>query len=341
MMNPEKTPVPAGPVIKWGNETELGDTKWLWKPMIPFESVTIIQGDGGDGKTTMILTIAAMVSQGIKPPTLFQGRLYPPESCPSVTTFYLTSEDEVSDTTLKRFIRAGGDTRRFAYSAELQHHMTLREDELRSAIDQTGCRLLIIDPLQAFLPEGTHLGNITKMRSVFTMLANVAKITGVAIVLVGHLNKSEGSKDIHRGLGSIDIASAVRSVLMVEMDRKDHSLRTVRAIKNNFDESDYTPIRLVMDENRKLSFAELDDKEFEPAPSPAPATLPAAALSPTKAETAAALLEKILKEGPVPVTRIRRLMNENGIGFRTAQRVRQRIGIVQETKDGVNFWRLP
>ena len=281
----------------------------------------------------MILTIAAMVSRGVKPPTLFQGKLCPSESCPPVTTFYLTSEDEIADTTLRRFIRAGGDTTRFAYSAELQHHMTLREDELRSAIAQTGCRLLIIDPLQAFLPEGTHLGNITKMRTVFTMLANLAKTTGVAIVLVGHLNKNESSKDIHRGLGSIDIASAVRSVLMVEMDRKDHGFRTVRAIKNNFDESDYTPIRLLMDEERKLSFVELDDEEFESTLSPAPAS--------TKAEAAATLLRKILKDGPVPVARINQIMLTHKIGAKTAQRARHRIGAVQESEDGVYVWRLP
>ena len=333
MTKPEKQPVSAGPVIKWGHDTPLGETNWLWKPLIPYESVTLIQGDGGDGKTTMILTIAAMVSRSVNPPTLFQGKLCPSESCPPVTTFYLTSEDEIADTTLRRFIRAGGDTTRFAYSAELQHHMTLREDELRSAIAQTGCRLLIIDPLQAFLPEGTHLGNITKMRTVFTMLANLAKTSGVAIVLVGHLNKNESSKDIHRGLGSIDIASAVRSVLMVEMDRKDHGFRTVRAIKNNFDESDYTPIRLLMDEERKLSFVELDDEEFESTLSPAPAS--------TKTEAAATLLRKILKDGPVPVARINQIMLTHKIGAKTAQRARHRIGAVQESADGVYVWRLP
>lgn len=63
--------------------------------------------------------------------------------------------------------------------------------------------------------------SITKMRSIFTLLGNVAKNTGTAIVLVGHLNKSECSKDIHRGFGSADIAASVRSILMVEMDKND------------------------------------------------------------------------------------------------------------------------
>ena len=45
MTNPEKKPVSAGPVIKWGHDTPLGETNWLWKPLIPYESVTLIQGE--------------------------------------------------------------------------------------------------------------------------------------------------------------------------------------------------------------------------------------------------------------------------------------------------------
>lgn len=189
------------PIIKWGHETEIVPIDWCWKPFLPYGKVTIIEGDGGDGKTTMILTVAAMLSVGIAPPTLYRGHLQPSEHCDPVTTFYLTNEDEVADTALVRFKRAGGDDHRFAYSAELEEHMTLTEPDLMEAIQQSGCRLMIIDPFQAFLPEGTGLGSITKMRAIFTALANVAKKTGVAIVLVGHLNKNEGGKDIHRGFG--------------------------------------------------------------------------------------------------------------------------------------------
>ena len=94
------------------------------------------------------------------------------------------------------------------------------------------------------------------MRTVFTALSNIAKRTGMAIVLVGHLNKNEGSKDVHRGFGSADIAAAVRSILMVKIDKKDRDRRLVRTIKSNFDDSDYTPILLVLDDERKLSFEE-------------------------------------------------------------------------------------
>ena len=85
------------PIIRWGHETEITDVEWLWKPLILYGKVTIIEGDGGDGKTTMILTVAAMLSQGIQPPTLERGHLLSTQKVDPVTTFYLTNEDEVSD----------------------------------------------------------------------------------------------------------------------------------------------------------------------------------------------------------------------------------------------------
>ena len=58
-----------------GSEIEVKAVEWLWKPMIPFGDVTIVQGDGGDGKTTMMLTIAAKLSKGVLPPSLEDGLL--------------------------------------------------------------------------------------------------------------------------------------------------------------------------------------------------------------------------------------------------------------------------
>lgn len=317
------------PIIRWGHETKIIDIDWLWKPLIPYSKVTIIEGDGGDGKTTMILTIAAMLSQGIQPPALVRGHLQPSTSCEPVTTFYLTNEDEVADSSLKRFVRAGGDARRFAYSGEVEHHMTINEQELREVIAQTQAKLIIIDPFQAFLPEGTNLGSITRMRGIFTLLSNVAKSTGTAIVLVGHLNKGEGSKDIHRGFGSADIAASVRSILMVEMDKKDRENRWVRTIKSNFDESDYTPVRLVLDADRRLSFAEYEeDCEEESAPT-------------NKTEKALEILEVMLESGPVAVSEIHAVMAEEGIGDKTAQRARRRLGAIPDNLNGVNVWRMP
>lgn len=235
----------------------------------------------------------------------------------------------MADSSLKRFVRAGGDTRRFAYSGEVEHHMTLNEDELMEAITQTHARLIIIDPFQAFLPEGTNLGSITRMRGIFTLLGNVAKSTGVAIVLVGHLNKSESSKDIHRGFGSADIAASVRSILMVEMDKKSRENRWIRTIKSNFDESDYTPVRLVLDVDRKLSFEEYEeDCDEEPTQA-------------NKTERAMQIIQEMLEEnGQAAVSNIHAVMAEADIGDKTTQRARRRIGAIPDIVNGVNVWRM-
>lgn len=118
------------PIIRWRHNTEITTVSWLWKPLIPQGKVTIIQGNGGDGKTTLILTVAAMLSKGIQPPTLKDDKLKPCKTCDPITTFYLTNEDEISDTSLPRFIRAGGDVSRFAYSGEMEYHMTLDQMDL-------------------------------------------------------------------------------------------------------------------------------------------------------------------------------------------------------------------
>jgi predicted HTH transcriptional regulator len=54
-----------------------------------------------------------------------------------------------------------------------------------------------------------------------------------AIVLIGHLSKKEGGKEIYRGLESIDLAASVRSVFHVQRDQEDEDIRIVKQIKNN------------------------------------------------------------------------------------------------------------
>ena len=359
-------------VIRWGSETKITEVDWLWKPLIPFGKVTLIEGDGGDGKTTLILTIAAMLSRGTPPPALREGRLVPADPIDPVTTFYLTNEDEISDSSLKRFLRAGGDASRFAYSGEMAYHVTMKEDDLREILSETSARLLIIDPFQAFLPEGVSLTSVSSMRPVFTMLANVAKSTGAAIVLVGHLNKNEYSKDIHRGFGTADIAASVRSILLVETDK--HRNHFIRAVKSNFDESDFTRVRLDFDENRRLMFRDTGGTEGLTAGSLTEGTEGlsgdtggtegrTAGTDPTvhlkeyrvdyplgtpeepspryPRQIAEVIIRLLLRDGPQPVSEIHRYTSQQGISDKTVQRARARIGAEQIFLNGVAYWQLP
>lgn len=69
--------------------------------------------------------------------------------------------------------------------------------------------------------------NAGRMRSLLGSLASVAEKYRCAIVLVGHMNKSQNGKSLYRGLGSIDITAIVRSVLMVGRDEDDPRIRYV------------------------------------------------------------------------------------------------------------------
>lgn len=281
----------------------------------------------------MILNIAALLSQGIAPPALVDGELeQDPEVHEPITTFYLTNEDEVADSSLVRFKRFGGDDSKFAYSSELVHHMTLTEPEMLSAIKQSKAKFVIIDPFQSFLPEGTSLASVVQMRRVSTALSNVAKETGAAIVLVGHLNKSEGSKDIHRGLGSVDIANAARSIITVFADKYDPRTRYMRATKSNFDEGDTkTKIQIVMDENKQISY------RVVPPDKPQTGVIP---IEMDDIDRAVDILSIILAAGPVKYQIIKDVMEEHGISAKTAQRAKKRLHAKAYRTQGVYYWVL-
>ena len=62
---------------------------------------------------------------------------------------------------------------------------------------------------------------------LFRKLGMIAEKTGCAIVLIGHLNKSSGTQSTYRGLGSIDIMAAVRSLLFIGKVKKDPTTRVL------------------------------------------------------------------------------------------------------------------
>lgn len=203
--------------IRCGKSIQTRPVEWLWKGRIPKNKVTLIQGDGGEGKSSFSLSFGAGMSVGISPPTFIDGRDI--ESEP-MNVFYVSTEDESEDTALPRFARFWGDINRYFDNDEKESHFELTEECFEEIYDACHPGLMIIDPYQSFLPEGLHLGTIGEMRRIIAMMTRFAARRKVTILLIGHLNKNEGSKDIHRGYGSGDIAAAMRNILKIEIDKK-------------------------------------------------------------------------------------------------------------------------
>ena len=187
--------------------------EWLWFPYIPFGKLTIIQGNPGEGKTYFAMMLTAACTN---------RKLFPNmEDIEPFNVIYQTAEDGMGDTIKPRLIEAGADLSRVMVIDDTEEALTLSDDRIEKAVRQNRVRLVIIDPVQAFIGADVDMNRANEVRPVFRKLGMIAEKTGCAIVLIGHLNKSSGTQSTYRGLGSIDIMAAVRSLIFIGKVRKD------------------------------------------------------------------------------------------------------------------------
>lgn len=203
--------------------------EWLWYPYIPFGKITIVQGDPGEGKTTFALNLAARISKGER---------FGQEDTTGVplSVIYQTAEDGLSDTVKPRLEEAKADCSRILVIDDREKSLTMDDDRLEKAINATGARLLILDPIQAYLGGGVDMNRANEARDMTKKLSQLAEHTGCAVLLIGHMNKASGVKAAYRGIGSIDFFAVARSVLLVARVAEQENIRVMAQIKNNLAE---------------------------------------------------------------------------------------------------------
>ena len=208
------------PMIRM-SDVELTEVKWLWKPYIPFGKLTILQGNPGEGETYFAMQLAAACTNRVKLPNM--------EVMEPFNVIYQTAEDGLGDTVKPRLMEAGANLDRVLVINEqaLGGHITLSDRELETAIRENDAKLLIIDPIQAFLGSNVDMNRANEVRPIFRWLGDMAERTGCAIVLIGHLNKTSGMQSTYRGLGSIDFTASVRSLLFIGKVKDDPNLRVL------------------------------------------------------------------------------------------------------------------
>ena len=208
------------------SEVQSQEIEWLWYPFIPYGKLTIIQGDPGDGKTTMVLNLAAKLSKG----EALDENMKVTEP---VNVIYQTAEDGLADTVKPRLELAGADGERIIVIDESDKSLSMVDERLEEAIVRTGARLLILDPIQAYLGGGMDMNRANEARDMTKKLGALAEKTKCAIILIGHMNKASGNKAAYRGMGSIDFFAVARSVLLVGRVEGETNTRAVVQIKNN------------------------------------------------------------------------------------------------------------
>lgn len=217
-------------------QVEVEKIDWLLYPFIPFGKVTIVQGDPGEGKTTMVLQIIAKLTKGEA--VLPSGSDEPALEAKTVdlepvNVIYQTAEDGLGDTIKPRLLSAGADCSRVMVIDDNDQALTMMDARLEEAIIKTKARLVVLDPIQGFLGAAVDMHRANEIRPLMKRVAVLAEKYHCAIILIGHMNKNSNGKSSYRGLGSIDFQAAARSVLIVGRIKDEPEIRVVCHVKSS------------------------------------------------------------------------------------------------------------
>ena len=305
------------------DEVRTEPVSWLWEPYIPRGKIIIVQGDPGDGKTTMMLAIASAVTNGEALPNGFADI--------PANVIFQTAEDGLADTIKPKLELLGADCSRVHVIDESDNPLSLADERIEKAIVKTNAKLLIIDPIQAYL-GGADLHSARGMRPLMKSLGAMAERTGCAVVIIGHLNKRDKTRTQYRGLGSIDIYAAARSVLMI--GRMSETLRVVVHNKSNlarngppmafsFDSATgfcwHGEFEINMDDIYKN-----EERENE-----------------SQLDKAKQLIKTALANGPVEATTIMEMADEKDISQRTMKRAKSELDVNSVKHNDKWYWEMP
>jgi len=180
---------------------------------------------------------------------------------------------------------------------------------------------MIIDPIQAYLGADVDMHRANEIRPIMHDLSNVAERTGCAITLIGHMNKdSKNQKGIYKGLGSIDISAAARSILLLGRDPKNEYIRAVVPIKSSLAPEGKA---VVFELNRDTGFKWLGESELTEQD-----LLGASkkdTKKTTKLEDAKKYILDLIEEEDILVTEVEEILIDEGFSKTTIRRAREKL----------------
>jgi len=317
------------------NTANLAEVTWLWPGRFPRGKLVLLDGDPGLSKSMFSLAVAVSVMTG-RP--LLDGAK--PEATGGVVL--LSAEDDLRDTINPRLVAAGAPP---SQQVPMIHVPSTKADggqfslasaddrfELEVMISRVDAKLVIIDPLNAYLGDKVDSHNDQKIRQVLGPLSEIANRTGAVVLCLRHLAKSGGSKAMYRGMGSIGYTAAARANFFVAEHPEEKETFVIAASKFNLGPK---PPSL----KYKLALAKVQGIS-KPVPYVAggePCDLTANDLAASqsketengdgKLSQAKFFIQKMLDEGPVPSKKMENDAHREGISPMTLRRARDEMKV--------------
>jgi archaellum biogenesis ATPase FlaH len=310
------------------SDIAIEEVKWLFYPFIPFGKITIIQGDPGEGKTTLVLQIIARLTTGRS----ITDDDTSTECLEPMNVIYQTAEDGLGDTIKPRLLEAHADCSRVLVIDDKDKILTMMDDRLEEAIKNTGAKLVVLDPIQGFLGADIDMHRANEIRPVMKHLSDIAAKYQCAVILIGHMNKCSQSKAAYKGLGSIDFSAAARSVLLVGRVKNEPETRVICQIKSSLaPEAKSIAFKLSNDDGFRW-IGEYDITADD---------LLAGKSKSSKVTDAAEFLESILQHGMLPQKEIMELAESQNITNATLRRAKDMLELNSKKVKGQWYWELP
>ena len=321
---------PGEPVkgVRAASTIEPQNVSWLWPGWIPQGMLAVIDGDPGLGKSFLTIDLAARITR---------GRPMPGPMAPAVergNVVIASAEDSPSHTIRPRLEAAGADLDR-AYILVDQDDEWPTLDNVGhwgSTILSTEARLLIVDPLMAFLPPDRNSHKDQDIRRLLGPLAAMAQERNCTVLFIRHLNKQSGGNPLYRGGGSIGIVGAARSGMLVAPDPEMEGWSALVSTKSNLAPA---PEALRW---RISGDGETPAVEWGGTTTTTARELLAEGGEPGQRDEAEAFLREELAGGPQPSRDIETGAAAMGISKRTLERARKALG-VEAVKEG-KVWHL-
>ncbi|MDE2233243.1 MAG: AAA family ATPase [Patescibacteria group bacterium] len=215
------------------SEIEEKNLSWLWPGLIPLGQCCILEGDPGTAKSTLTLAIAAHVSTGSR---------WPDEAtCPQGHVIIANAEDPEEEVIVPRLKVAGANLRHCHImvpdiDSSVGDSFTIPDhvEKLERLITTWGVKLVVFDPIEAFLSASVDNYRNHHVRKALRTLEQLAKHLNCSVIFVRHLNKATDKAAIYRGGGSIGIIGAARAAISVGRDKADPSRCIMVPVKQNW-----------------------------------------------------------------------------------------------------------